>query len=96
MKRQDFYDSLTQAEPPPGLSPELSALWYARQNQWDRAHEIAQSIKQRTGSWIHAYLHRLEGDSENAAYWYARARRTLPAELSSEQEWEEIAQTLLR
>lgn len=64
-------------------------MWYAGQGDWNRAHEIAQDIRNKEGAWVHAYLHRKEGDEGNAAYWYSRANREMPA-YSLEQEWEEI------
>lgn len=62
-------------EPPAGLSAPLRALWFAERGDWDKAHHIAQEIHTRDGSWIHANLHREEGDLWNARYWYDRAGR---------------------
>ena len=79
-------------EPPDGLTPPLLALWLTKQGRWDDAHNVAQDIDTPMGSWIHALLHRIEGDLGNARYWYARAGR--PAKSSTEgldDEWEEIA-----
>ena len=53
----------------------LRALWFALQGKWDAAHDIAQSDDSREGAWVHAYLHRVEGDTTNANYWYERAGR---------------------
>lgn len=81
--------------PPAGLSPALLALWHSRAGHWDRAHDLCQEISGRDGAWIHAHLHREEGDLGNAAYWYARADRpTPPASLSLADEWLELAAAL--
>ncbi|QNI38629.1 hypothetical protein H7846_13310 [Edaphobacter sp. 4G125] len=76
------------------LSGALLALWWGAQGNWDRAHEVAQEIEDPNGSWVHAYLHRKEGDSGNAAYWYRRAgRRTAQGDL--DYEWSAIVEALL-
>jgi hypothetical protein len=90
-----FRQTLSQSSPPEGLSPLLEALWYDGRNNWQSAHEIAQDINTDDGSWIHAYLHRKEGDHRNAAYWYRRAGRPIPA-VSVGEEWKQIAQELLQ
>ena len=77
-----------------GLSPELAALWRDRRNQWDAAHTAAQAAGNRDGDWVHAYLHRKEGDASNAAYWYQRAGRPV-AEGALNEEWSAIARALL-
>jgi hypothetical protein len=74
MKRyQEFCDSVDLPSPPPELGPLLEALWWDRKGDWNKAHEIAQSIPSAEGSLVHAYLHRVEGDLWNARYWYSRA-----------------------
>jgi hypothetical protein len=65
----------TAAEPPAGLSAALRALWWMAKGDWDRAHRVAQGDDSAAGSWVHAHLHRVEGDEGNAGYWYARAGR---------------------
>ena len=80
-------------EPPDGMSQELVSLWLARKGRWDDAHDVAQDINTPMGSWIHAYLHRVEGDLGNAGYWYRRADK--PSKSSKEgldDEWREIAE----
>src|SRR5262245_35397605 len=57
-----FKSSLADAAPPAQVPPLLAALWHAGKGEWDRAHEIAQEDESATGSWVHAYLHRVEGD----------------------------------
>ena len=89
-----FKSSLTAARPPRGLPPPLRALWWAAHDNWTKAHEVAQAQDDKPCAWVHAYLHRVEGDAGNAAYWYRRAGRPaakgpLPAE------WEAIARALL-
>lgn len=71
----------------------LAALWWAARGEWERAHEAAQADEGRDAAWVHAYLHRVEGDGENAAYWYARAGRVV-ARGGLDEEWEEIAEVL--
>ena len=75
MSYNDFIKSLKRNMPPSGLSETMKAMWYAKIGQWDRAHNIAQDNKTELGSWIHAYLHRIEGDQFNANYWYIKANR---------------------
>jgi len=79
-----------------GLSGALQALWHDGRGDWDGAHNCAQDDKSRDGSWVHAYLHRKEGDEGNAGYWYARAGRTMPLKgVTLAAEWAEIARELL-
>ena len=70
MSFEEFAGSDT---PPAGVGPALLALWYDARGDWDRAHELAQQDTGRSGSWVHAYLHRKEGDIMNAGYWYSKA-----------------------
>ena len=81
-------------EPPTELAPLLVALWHARRDEWEAAHKIAQGVDDADGSWVHAYLHRVEGDLSNANYWYRRAGRPECA-TSLAEEWEEVARALL-
>ena len=68
-----FRQSLTDAEPPAGITLALAGLWWDAKGDWKRAHESAQQDEGPEGSWVHAYLHRKEGDAPNARYWYRRA-----------------------
>jgi hypothetical protein len=87
--------SLHQGTPPAGLSTLLQALWWDAKGNFDRAHEIAQEEEAgQEGAWVHAYLHRKEGDKENAGYWYKRAHQPHP-ENSSDDEWRQITTVLL-
>ena len=84
------------AVPPVGLSGAVVALWHDARGDWDAAHDAAQADKSKAGSWVHAYLHRKEGDSANAGYWYALAGRRLPADgVTLAAEWAQIARALL-
>lgn len=89
-----FTDSLAAAVPPAHLSLALQALWHDGKDDWEAAHALAQDDPSRDGSWVHAYLHRKEGDTWNANYWYRKAGRTMPA-TSLADEWKRIAQALL-
>lgn len=83
--------ALSDPAPPAGLTPELKALWLAKKDRWEEAHNIAQDIHTPDGSWIHALLHLIEGDTGNAGYWYARASRTPRSTRDIDAEWDRIA-----
>src|SRR3954471_4839187 len=86
----------SDAAPPANLELALQALWHDARGDWDRAHDCAQADHGRDGSWVHAYLHRKEGDLGNAGYWYSRAGQKTPAgAVTLEAEWAEIASVLL-
>ncbi len=89
-----FIASLDGAAPAPDLNAPLAGLWWAAKGDWDQAHKIVQDENSRDAAWVHAYLHRLEGDLGNAGYWYRRAGQSA-AKDSLEAEWERIAATLL-
>jgi len=89
-----FKQSLDQTEPPEGAGRALVALWHAARGDWDEAHRLAQAQKDRDGDWVHAYLHRVEGDEGNAGYWYRRAGRP-HATGPLNAEWDEIVSALL-
>ena len=95
MNLKSYKDSLVRDEPPSGLTAALEALWWDAKGAWDRAHERAQAQGGASGAWVHAYLHRKEGDMSNARYWYGQAGRTPVADVPLEAEWEEIARALL-
>ncbi len=94
MTLQEFRDSLRREEPSGQISFALAGLWWDAKGNWKQAHESAQRDEGRAGTWVHAYLHRKEGDSSNARYWYRRAGKP-PAQSSLEQEWLDIAESLL-
>jgi hypothetical protein len=94
MTLEQFRSTLSEDSAPKGLSPALRAMWEDAKGNWSAAHSIAQDIEDQTGSWIHAYLHRKEGDPGNAGYWYRRAGK--PAALDTlEEEWARIVTALL-
>ena len=83
--------ALADPAPPAGLTPELHALWLVKKDRWEEAHNIAQDIHTRDGSWIHALLHLIEGDTGNAGYWFARASRPACGVHDIDDEWDRIA-----
>jgi hypothetical protein len=89
-----FRASLDAPAPPAGLSAALTSLWWDARGDWDRAHAAAMSDEGTDAAWVHAYLHRKEGDRANAGYWYRRAGKPMP-EASLDAEWEAIATALL-
>ena len=95
MQLNEFMQSIKENTPPEGLSESLKAMWYARKENWDKAHNIAQSISTELGSWIHAYLHRVEGDLSNADYWYKRAGKP-QFQGSTEAEADEIVNSIFK
>ena len=89
-----FKNSVQQNDPPAGLSTALQALWQDAKGEWDEAHRLAQESPDPIGAWVHAYLHRVEGDESNAGYWYKRAQRP-HSKAPLPEEWDEIATALL-
>ncbi|HET9222136.1 MAG TPA: hypothetical protein VFO07_06515 [Roseiflexaceae bacterium] len=89
-----FRASVEASTPVDHLSHALQALWHDAKGDWRTAHEHAQAQDDRDGAWVHAYLHRKEGDLANAGYWYRRAGRPVAGE-SLDAEWETIAAALL-
>jgi hypothetical protein len=94
MTPAEFRRSLTKKNAPAGLSQALMALWWADHHDWDKAHEIVMNENDADCAWVHAYLHRVEGDRDNAHYWYRQARRE-PANGDLAAEWAAIAAALL-
>ena len=88
-----FKHTLSHAVPPKAIAPALAALWWAKKGDWEKAHRIVMDEHGRDAAWVHAYLHRAEGDDGNAHYWYTRARRAV-AKISLDDEWNEIVETL--
>jgi hypothetical protein len=91
-----FRKSLSAATPPTELDIPMQALWWDAKGNWAKAHALADQRHDTTGSWVHAYLHRREGDHGNAGYWYRRAGKEMPARLSLDEEWGSIVSKLLR
>jgi hypothetical protein len=94
MEIATFRASLTEAAPPAGLPAPLMALWWLAGGDWNKAHLIAQGDDGAEAAWVHAHLHRVEGDLGNARYWYARAGRA-PTDAPLPTEWTEIVASLL-
>jgi hypothetical protein len=86
--------SLQQPTPPAALSPLLAALWWDAKGDWNQAHEMAQTEESADAAWVHAYLHRKEGEAANAAYWYGQAGRP-HCKLSLDAEWHQIVAALI-
>ena len=93
MKHDDFIKLTKESEPSDKLSGVHLSIWYALKDDWDMAHNIVQDINNETAYWIHAYLHRVEGDKGNAHYWYNRARKE-PYSKSLKLELDDIIQLL--
>ena len=89
-----FRQSVAAAAPPAALNSAMQALWWDAKGDWSKAHQCAQAQDDKTGAWVHAYLHRKEGDPSNAGYWYRRADKS-PATVPLDEEWSAIAAALL-
>lgn len=94
MDISEFTASLKNSAPPTGLSGPALALWREARGDWDAAHQLVQDDPSAEASWVHAHLHRKEGDLGNAAYWYRRAGKPVCAG-SLEEEWRQIAAALI-
>jgi hypothetical protein len=94
MSFTEFKASLDETKVPSGLEPALVGLWHDGRGDWASAHRAVQDEVSAAAAWVHAYLHRKEGDPGNAAYWYNRAGRPM-AEASLEEEWAAISRALL-
>ncbi len=95
MTPEEFRKSTAQTQPPVTGSAALQAMWYDAKGDWQQAHTLAQSQDDATGAWVHAYLHRVEGDLSNAGYWYRRANKAVCTEPLAD-EWEQIVGALLK
>jgi len=93
MTPAEFHKSL-KAKTAPRVAPALAALWWARKGDWDKAHKIVMDESSRDAAWVHAYLHRVEGDAGNAAYWYREAKQPV-ATATLDREWDAIVAALL-
>lgn len=97
MNVEEFKTAISRDKAPPQkLSIELKALWYDRAGNWHEAHDYVDGPSGKDPAWVHAYLHRVEGDDWNANYWYQRAGQSMPTELSLEEEWEALVAYFLR
>lgn len=91
----DQFKSSLSLDRPPESNDILTALWWDARGNWHKAHECVQDLDTRDAAWVHAYLHRKEGDLSNAQYWYRKAGQSLP-QGSLEQEWEMIARRFMK
>ena len=90
----DEFRTTLSSTSPPAVPQLLVALWHDARGDWEQAHRVAQDIDDRNGAWVHAYLHRKEGDLGNAEYWYRRAGQAVATD-ALDAEWERIAAALL-
>lgn len=93
MNAKELRASVSGDAPPEGLSGPLAGLWHLAKGDWHKAHEIVQDDESREAAWVHAHLHRIEGDDSNAGYWYRKAGQQ-PATGSIDDEWLGIASAL--
>jgi len=93
MEFATFQQSIKDEMPPVGVSVYLEAMWYDAHGNWNKAHSLVDHLEDATASWVHAYLHRKEGDTWNADYWYRKAGKKRP-DISLQQEWELIVKAL--
>lgn len=84
-----FKESLNADKPSAGFSAQLKSLWYDGKGNWNAAHAEVDHLNDQASAWVHAYLHRKEGDIWNADYWYKRAGKTRP-DISLDEEWEQL------
>ena len=94
MTLNEYLESIQNEQPSSELSETLTALWWDKKGDWDRAHAITQEIPTIQGSAVHAYLHREEGVLWNADYWYSRAGRIRP-DIPLQEEWQQLAEEML-
>ncbi|MFS4468146.1 hypothetical protein [Maribacter sp. 2210JD10-5] len=91
----EFEETLNLEKPPNTWPDALKCTWFDAKGDWESAHNIAQDMHNQMGSWLHAYLHRKEGDRFNAGYWYRQAGKPYP-EVSLKQELEEIVNHIIQ
>jgi len=94
MTPADLKRSVSKARPPQVLAPALAALWWEAKGDWERAHALVMDESGKDCAWVHAFLHRVEGDLGNARYWYGQAGKA-PATGPLPAEWDSIASLLL-
>ena len=85
----EFKESLRLDQPDAGLSVQLKSLWYDGKGNWHQAHAQVDHLNDQASAWVHAYLHRKEGDTGNADYWYHKARKSRP-DVPLTEEWEQL------
>lgn len=95
MTAQELIAAATQKTPLGGATQTQECLWLAGSGDWHAAHDLCEHLPHPDGSWIHAHLHRQEGDLSNAQYWYHRANKPMPeTSLSIQQEWQQLVHAL--
>ncbi|MCW3089473.1 MAG: hypothetical protein JWP81_542 [Ferruginibacter sp.] len=94
MQFEIFQQSIPEQKPPENINVYQLAMWYDGHGNWDKAHGMVDDLEDPTACWVHAYLHRKEGDTSNADYWYRKAGRKRP-DIPLQQEWETIVKALL-
>jgi hypothetical protein len=87
--QQTFIETITLPSVPSGLSIYLEALWYDAKGEWNKAHKLIDHLEDKDAAWLHAYLHRKEGDISNADYWYSKAGKRRPL-INLKEEWENL------
>ncbi|MDQ3016025.1 MAG: hypothetical protein M3R25_04810 [Bacteroidota bacterium] len=95
MNINEFIQSTKEEQPPNGLNIFLLSLWYDAKGDWEKSHDLISDIETKEAAWIHAYLHRKEGDHWNADYWYRRAGEKRP-EISLQDEWNLLIEWILK
>ncbi|MGD1914322.1 MAG: hypothetical protein ACFB2X_26840 [Rivularia sp. (in: cyanobacteria)] len=95
MTLEEFKESIENVQKCPTFLPlSLQSLWYEKKGNWDEAHTLLEDASDKDSAWVHAYLHRREGDFNNARYWYNRSGKT-ESKVSLDEEWDEIALQLI-
>ncbi len=89
-----WQDSLKQQNPPKELNNIQKSLWYISKGNWDKAHSIVQFIFSKNAAWVHAFIHRVEGDNANANFWYRNAGKEFP-NTDQKQEYNQLVETLV-
>jgi hypothetical protein len=92
---ESFKESLTLSSPPSPFTAVLKSLWFDAKGDWKKAHDLVDGLPGSDAAWVHAYLHRKEGDVWNADYWYARAKKTRPS-YSLEEEWANLVDYFIK
>ena len=85
--------SVGKEELPNEISSPIEVICYRGKGNWEEAQRLVQSDNSPNGSWVHAYLHRVEGDLGNAAYWYRMADEAV-CNSGLDEEWVEIVAEL--
>ena len=94
MTYDEFILRIENDDLPSNLPLYLQALWYDAKGDWHKAHSLIDSLDDANSCWVHAYLHRKEGDIANADYWYGRAHKQRSAS-SLQEEWKSLTTELL-